>query len=63
MENDQIKQNEVVTLSDLFRERVKRTPNKVAYRQYDIASQKWTESSWQEMADLLCPRTVFIGKI
>ncbi len=38
------------TLPGLFRERLSRTPDKAAYRQYDIASQEWTTSSWAEMA-------------
>ena len=51
MENDQIKLTEVSTLASLFRERLARTPDKIAYRQFDIARQQWTESSWREMAN------------
>jgi long-chain acyl-CoA synthetase len=39
-----------VTLAGLFRERVKRSPNKVAYRQFDQDSGQWCDSTWQEMA-------------
>jgi len=46
-----ISKDYVSTLPELFRERLKRTPNQLAYQQYDIASQTWTESSWQEMAN------------
>ncbi len=46
-----ITQKSVSTLAELFRERLKRTPDQIAYQQYDIASQSWTESSWQEMAN------------
>jgi len=51
MEIDIIQEPEVQSLPGLFKERLKRTPDGAAYRQYDIASQKWTQSSWQEMAN------------
>ena len=51
MDKDRISREQVATLPALFRERLKRTPDKTAYRQYDIASQEWTTSSWQEMAN------------
>ena len=38
------------TLAGLFRERVKRTPDKIAYRQFDASNEQWHESSWAEMA-------------
>jgi long-chain acyl-CoA synthetase len=38
------------TLAGLFRERVKRSPNKVAYRQFSEASKQWCDTTWQEMA-------------
>jgi long-chain acyl-CoA synthetase len=34
----------------LFRERVSRTPDIVAYRQYDEASGQWNDSTWADMA-------------
>ena len=46
-----ITQESVSTLPELFRERLKRTPDQIAYQQYDIASQTWTESTWHEMAN------------
>ena len=46
-----IKSQEVSTLSELFSKRVEKTPDKIAYRQYDVASQEWTGASWQEMAN------------
>jgi len=46
-----ITQEYASTLPELFRERLKRSPDQVAYQQYDIASQTWTESTWQEMAN------------
>ncbi len=37
------------TLAGLFRERVRRTPDKVAYRQFDPESGHWQDSTWAEM--------------
>ena len=42
--------DEARTLDGLFRTRVKRSPNAVAYRYFDKASGEWRDSSWQEMA-------------
>lgn len=41
---------EALTLPGLFRERIKRSPDKVAYRNYDFAGQEWTDTIWAEMA-------------
>lgn len=41
---------EAPTLSALFRERVRRSPDKVAYQQYDIGSKKWQQTTWKEIA-------------
>lgn len=38
------------TMSALFRERVRLSPNKVAFQQYDIGCKQWQETSWKEMA-------------
>lgn len=38
------------SLAGLFRERVKRTPDKVAYRQYDEKSRQWHDTTWAQMA-------------
>jgi long-chain acyl-CoA synthetase len=37
------------TLAGLFRERVRRTPDKVAYRQFDVSAGQWQDSTWAEM--------------
>jgi long-chain acyl-CoA synthetase len=37
------------TLAGLFRERVRRTPDKVAYRQFDAKSGQWQDATWAEM--------------
>jgi long-chain acyl-CoA synthetase len=41
------------TLSGLFRERVLRTPQRVAYRQFDPADKTWKDTTWAEMAQLV----------
>ena len=51
MEIELIEESDVHSLPGLFRERLNKTPDSAAYRQYDIASQKWTVSSWKEMAN------------
>ena len=38
------------TLAGLFRERVRRTPDKIAYRQFDPGNKQWHDSSWADMA-------------
>lgn len=51
METNIISAEQASTLPALFRERLKQTPDKIAYQQYDVASQKWTTSTWQEMSN------------
>ncbi len=41
---------EVQTLPGLFRERVRRSPDSVAYRSYDVAAQEWVDTTWAEIA-------------
>ena len=38
-----------VTIPGLFRERVKRSPEAIAYRYYDHKESLWKDSTWQEM--------------
>ena len=38
------------TLAGMFRERVRRTPDLVAYRQYDEADERWKDYTWADMA-------------
>ena len=45
-----ISADEAQTLAGLFRERVKRTPDSVAYRQFQSSDQQWHDSTWAEMA-------------
>ncbi len=40
-----------LTLPGLFRERVKRTPNTIAYRQYEPAGKIWRDYTWRQTAD------------
>lgn len=38
------------TLPGLFRARVAATPDKVAYRHFDVAGKSWHDTTWEEMA-------------
>ncbi|MGB5259292.1 MAG: long-chain fatty acid--CoA ligase [Gammaproteobacteria bacterium] len=48
---DQISAETAGTLAGLFRERVRRTPDLAAYRQYDESDKQWKDYTWQDMAD------------
>lgn len=48
---DVINPEQAQTLAGLFRERVRRTPDAVAYRSYSEALESWQERTWSEMAD------------
>ncbi len=50
VEECKIKPEEAVTLAGLFRERVQRSPQAMAYRHYDVGGQRWLHTSWQDMA-------------
>jgi len=39
------------TLDGLFRERVRQTPDAIAYRHYDRQQQQWQDYTWDQMAD------------
>ena len=47
---DSIPTDTAVTLAGLFRERVRRTPDSIAYRQFNEASGQWESSTWSQMA-------------
>jgi len=47
---DVINSAEAQTLDELFRERVRRSANQVAYSQFDVAQQKWLTLNWAEVA-------------
>ncbi len=47
---DKIPADVAGTLAGLFRERVRRTPDAVAYRQYDESSDSWKDFSWSDIA-------------
>ena len=38
------------TIPALFAERVRRTPDRIAYRQFEPANERWQSYSWQDMA-------------
>src|SRR3970282_1720577 len=42
---------QAVTLYGLFLERVKRSPDKVAYRHFDKATNAWVSFTWGEMRE------------
>jgi len=48
-QTDVILPHEASTLAGLFRERVRRSPDAVAYRQFDAETQRWLDSTWSEM--------------
>ena len=47
---DVIGLDEVKNLSQLFQERVKRSPDKVAYKRYNDKTTEWETFTWQQMA-------------
>ena len=47
---DNIAASDAKTLAGLFRERVSRTPDATAYRQFNAADNQWHDYSWAEMA-------------
>jgi len=49
--SDKIPADVAGTLAGLFRERVSRTPDAVAYRQYDDSTGQWNDSTWADMGD------------
>ncbi|OUR63507.1 long-chain fatty acid--CoA ligase [Methylophaga sp. 42_25_T18] len=48
---DVISTDEAQTLYGLFKERLKRSPEQVAYRSYDSDSQTWYDTTWQQVAE------------
>ncbi|SFH39545.1 long-chain acyl-CoA synthetase [Nitrosospira sp. Nsp14] len=48
-QSDIIRVETAVTLDGLFRERVRRSPQKVAYRDYDRSTGKWRDLTWSQM--------------
>lgn len=48
---DVINTGEASTLDQLFRERVRRTPDKVAYEQFSEKQQQWLEYTWSHIAE------------
>ena len=50
------------TLPGLFRERVVRSPDSIAYREWDSASGRWCDFSWRDMAGLVARYQAALGK-
>jgi len=47
---DTINSHDAASLDQLFRERVRRSPNKAAYTQFDDSKQSWYSATWAELA-------------
>ncbi len=50
---DIIALDHVSSLAELFQQRVQRTPQATAYRQFNYESKQWEDFTWQEMADAI----------
>ncbi|MGH8455165.1 MAG: AMP-binding protein, partial [Nevskiales bacterium] len=50
---DMIPAEQARTLYGLFRERARRNPDKLAYRNYDRDTKTWTGANWSQMAALV----------
>ncbi len=50
MESDYITPEAAGTLAGLLRERLRRTPDKAAYRHFEVASKTWADTTWRDMA-------------
>ncbi len=50
MSQDAITPDVADTIPAVFRERLKRSPDKVAYQQYNFANKTWESSTWSEIA-------------
>lgn len=48
---DIISLEEATNLAELFQVRVKRTPDKIAYRYYDVTLEQWVDITWAQMSD------------
>ncbi len=48
---DKISIDTAKTLDGLFRERVKRSPQSVAYRDYDVTREAWLDYTWADMGN------------
>ncbi|MBI5041420.1 MAG: long-chain fatty acid--CoA ligase, partial [Gammaproteobacteria bacterium] len=49
-QTDVILPQQARTLAGLFRERVRRSPHAIAYRQFDAEAQRWADITWAEMS-------------
>jgi long-chain acyl-CoA synthetase len=49
-QEDLITVEAAATLDGLFHERVRRTPDQTAYRDFDKSAQSWADSSWRDVA-------------
>lgn len=49
IESDFITPEQAATVPGLFRERVRRTPDRIAYKHYDFAARAWVNTRWRDM--------------
>ena len=49
--NDVILPDQAVTLHGLFLERVRRMPDRIAYRYFDLRQSVWVDLSWGQMLE------------
>lgn len=59
--DDIISQGTAVTLAGLFAERVRRSPNAVAYREFDYPSGAWRDYTWRKMNDRISQIRAALG--
>ena len=59
---DKIKPESVITLHGLFKERVKRSGDKIAYRYFDKESEAWKDISWNQAATNVARMQAAIAK-
>ena len=59
---DIIEPDSVITLHGLFKERVKRSGDKIAYRYFDSANKMWKDTSWNEAATQVAKMQAAIAK-
>ena len=61
-QTDFISAAEAVTLPGLFAARVQRSPESIAYQQYDSQTDSWSDYSWQEIYTLVARWRVALAK-
>jgi long-chain acyl-CoA synthetase len=60
--HDVISPQQAVTLHGLFLERVRRTPDKIAYSYFDLRQSVWVDLSWGQMQELVARWQVALAR-